>query len=96
VSTQVLKDARGRVLKIGSRVRGKFLHYDLEVHGHIVRIYETEKYGTVLAIEDSEGNIQNLPATQCRRMYGNTKVEKAIKTVAKKKAAKKAVRRKQL
>jgi hypothetical protein len=96
LSTQVLKDARGRVLKIGSRVRGNFQNYDLEVHGHIVRIYETEKYGTVLAIEEREGNIQNLPATQCRRMYGNTKIETAIKTIAKKKAAKKAVRRKQL
>ncbi len=90
----MLKDSRGRSFKIGARVRGTF-KTGIEVHGHIVDLYETTKYGWVLAIEEKQGNIQNLPAEQCRRMYGNTRATKAVKQVAEKKAAQK-VRRKQL
>lgn len=89
-----LKDSRGRNIKVGSRVRGTFAQSGIEVHGHVTLIYETEKYGPVLAIEEREGNIQNLPASQCRRMYGNTRKEKAVKGAKERKAAKKAVRRK--
>jgi hypothetical protein len=90
------KDERGRWVKIGSRVRGKFLNYDLETHGHVREIYETEKYGTVCAIIEKQGNINNILASNVRRMYGDTQATKATKTVKKKKAAKKKVRRKNI
>jgi hypothetical protein len=88
------KDERGRWVKIGSRVRGKFLNYDLETHGHVREIYETEKYGMVCLIEEKQGNTNNILASNVRRMYGDTQATKATKTVNKKKAAKKKVRRK--
>jgi hypothetical protein len=59
-------------------------------------MYETDKHGWVLEIEERQGNVQNLPMKQCRRMYGNTRATTADTNVAKKKAATQAVRRKAL
>ena len=87
-----LKDARGRSFKVGARVRGTY-KTGVEVHGHIVKIYNTEKHGWVLAIEEKQGNVNNVPAELCRRMYGDTRATKAVKQAATKKAVRK-VRRK--
>jgi hypothetical protein len=83
------KDEKGRWVKVGSRVRGKFQNFDLEVHGHVRKIYATTKYGMVCEIEEKQGNVQNIPASLVRRMYGDTQATKATKTVKKKKTAKK-------
>ena len=44
-------------------------------------------------IEEKQGNVNNILASNVRRMYGDTQSTKATKTVKKKKAAK-TVRRK--
>ena len=74
-------------------MRGTFLNYDLETHGHVREIYENQKYGLICVIEEKQGNINNILASNVRRMYGDTQATKATKTV-KKKAAKKKIRRK--
>jgi hypothetical protein len=86
-----LKDSRGRGLKVGARVRGYFPNLtEIEIHGIVREIAETEKYGPVLEIEEIRtGNIQHLPAANCRRCYGDTKATKAKKTAKKKRKGKK-------
>jgi hypothetical protein len=75
-----LRDAKGRRLKVDVRVRGT-ISPGIETHGVVVRIYVSEKHGPVLVIDDGQYD-QNVPASQCRRMYGHTEASRETAEVA--------------
>ncbi len=83
-----LRDDRNRRLKVGVRVRG-MMRSGIEVHGLVLRIWEHEKHGPVLVIDDGKYE-QNVPASQCRRMYGHTNQTRELAEVERAVAERKA------
>jgi hypothetical protein len=75
-----LRDDRNRRLKVDARVRGT-MRSGIEVHGLVIRIWVSPKYGPVLVIDDGQHE-QNVPASQCRRMYGHTNASRETAEVA--------------
>ncbi len=75
-----LRDGKGRRLKVDARVRGT-ISPGIETHGVVVRIWVSVKHGPVLVIDDGQYE-QNVPASQCRRMYGHTEASRETADIA--------------
>ena len=72
-----LRDAAGKALKVGARVRGVY-PTGVEIHGEVTAIEDSPKHGPVLTVRglDGFGHTNHIPASCCRRIYGKVKAQR--------------------